>query len=113
MKARLGFSIATHLEPDIMILDEVLGVGDGAFWAKCMDRLRLHHRNGATILSVSHSPAAIRSMCDRALWLDRGEMKGYGETDATVSAYQRFLDGRGALTASRLNVGRSSPPNLN
>ncbi|WP_107669336.1 ABC transporter ATP-binding protein [Cyanothece sp. BG0011] len=87
MTARLGFSIATDVEPDILILDEVLSVGDESFKHKCqkrMDRLWGHH---TTILVVSHGLDFIQQSCDRAIWLDQGKVRFIGDTDEAIHRY--------------------------
>ena len=87
MTARLGFSIATDVEPDVLILDEVLSVGDESFKNKCqkrMDKLWGHH---TTILVVSHGLGFIQQSCDRAIWLDRGKIRFAGSTDETIDCY--------------------------
>jgi lipopolysaccharide transport system ATP-binding protein len=87
MVARLGFSIAIHLLPDIIFLDEVLSVGDAQFAAKCQARIRGLRDEKRTIVLVSHSPASVKEMCTRAIWLDRGELKLDGSTDEVLAAY--------------------------
>ncbi|HAC65407.1 MAG TPA: ATP-binding protein [Cyanothece sp. UBA12306] len=87
MTARLGFAIATDVEPDVLILDEVLSVGDESFKNKCqkrMDKLWGHH---TTILVVSHGLEFIKQSCDRAIWLDRGKIRFSGNTDETIDCY--------------------------
>jgi ABC-2 type transport system ATP-binding protein len=87
MTARLGFAIATDIEPDVLILDEVLSVGDESFKYKCqrrMDKLWGHH---TTILVVSHGLEFIQQSCDRAIWLDRGKIRFAGNTDETIDCY--------------------------
>jgi len=74
MSVRLGFSVAAHLEPDILLLDEVLAVGDAAFQAKCLDRISELRNSGKTILFTSHDLAALERLCDRALLLERGQL---------------------------------------
>ena len=88
MAARLGFSVATASEPDVLIVDEVLGVGDEAFQKKCADRIKAYGQRGTSILVVSHSMATIQSMCQRAAWLDHGELKAIGEPDQVIQAYR-------------------------
>lgn len=90
MVARLGFSVATAWPPEILILDEILTVGDVAFQEKCRSRMSAFSRGGATILLVSHDPATIRDMCRHAVWLDRGEVKAAGEASAVSDRYRRF-----------------------
>lgn len=87
MSARLGFAIATDVQPDILILDEVLSVGDESFKNKCqkrIDKLWDHH---TTILVVSHGLEFIQQSCDRAIWLDRGKIRFAGSTEETIAHY--------------------------
>jgi lipopolysaccharide transport system ATP-binding protein len=88
MSMRLAFSIAVNVNPDILIIDEVLGVGDQAFQAKCHERIRIFRESGGTLLFVSHSPGLVTEFCDRTLWLDHGELVMQGETEHVVAAYQ-------------------------
>jgi lipopolysaccharide transport system ATP-binding protein len=74
MQARLGFSIAAHLDPEILILDEVLAVGDVSFQKKCMKRMEEISNSGATILFVNHGVDAIKQFCDHAIVLDHGQL---------------------------------------
>jgi ABC-type polysaccharide/polyol phosphate transport system ATPase subunit len=87
MLARLGFSIATAWVPDILVLDEVLAVGDAAFTEKCEERLARFHAAGTTVLFVSHSAAAVRKTCTRCIWLDAGRVAADGETAKVLAAY--------------------------
>lgn len=91
MVMRLAFSIAIHTEPDIMMLDEVLGVGDAGFQAKCHEALGDFQRAGKSLLFVSHAPALVRQMCDRAIWLDHGELMMEGDAAAVLDAYSGKL----------------------
>ena len=88
MIVRLAFSVAVNVNPDILIVDEVLAVGDQAFQAKCFDRIREHRRAGRTFLFVSHSAPMVREFCDRAMWLDNGEMIMQGDAKEVLDAYQ-------------------------
>jgi len=88
MSARLGFSVATASEPDVLIVDEVLGVGDEAFQKKCAARIAAYSQRGTSILMVSHNMTTIQSMCQRAAWLDHGELKAIGEPDQVIQAYR-------------------------
>lgn len=90
MYVRLGFSVAAHLEPDIVLLDEVLAVGDLAFQAKCLDRIAELRKCGATIIFVSHDLAAVYRLCDRALLLDRGHLVMDGAPRDVVDEYQKM-----------------------
>ena len=88
MWARLGFAVATDSQPDILIVDEILGVGDEAFQRKCADRIDLYRRQGATILLVSHNAVQVESMCQRAAWLDHGQLVLAGPAKDVVAQYQ-------------------------
>ncbi|MGH9362968.1 MAG: ABC transporter ATP-binding protein [Thermoanaerobaculia bacterium] len=87
MQARLGFSIATAWVPDILVLDEVLAVGDAAFTEKCEERLARFHAAGTTVLLVSHSAAAVRKTCTRCIWLDAGNLRADGGTEEVLDLY--------------------------
>lgn len=87
MVARLGFAIATAWEPDILIVDEVLAVGDEAFQRKCQARMSAFRENGATVLMVSHNAATIQTLCQRAMWLDHGTVRAMGSAKDVVSQY--------------------------
>ena len=89
MQARLGFSIATAWVPDILILDEVLSVGDATFTEKCEARLQRFHDAGATVLLVSHNPKAILNNCTRCIWLDDGRLRADGESRQVLELYLR------------------------
>ena len=88
MNARLGFSIAAHLNPDVLIIDEVLSVGDMAFQEKCIQRMRRFKHEGVTIVFVSHNLQAVAELCDRALYLNR-QARALGPTGDVVNAYVR------------------------
>lgn len=87
MYVRLGFSIAAHLEPDILLLDEVLAVGDAAFQSKCKRRILELHEAGMTIIFISHDLNAVRNLCDRALLLERGKVIDNDQPDAIIRRY--------------------------
>lgn len=92
MKSRLAFSIACLVDPDILILDEVLSVGDGAFAKKSGNRMRHILKSGVTGILVSHSVPQVRSMCNKILWLDHGQQIGFStEVDLYCDAYEEFL----------------------
>ena len=88
MKARLGFSIATMVKPDILIVDEILSVGDYKFRKKCEQRMQELLGGGTTLLYVSHSPGAIRKMCNKVLWLEDGRIRMCGEVNEVLDAYE-------------------------
>jgi len=96
MMMRLAFSVAVHVGPDILVIDEVLGVGDQAFFAKCVDKIVEFRRAGKTILCASHSTGTVRMLCERALWLDHGQVVADGPIDGVVEAYQETATGRRA-----------------
>ena len=87
MLVRLAFSVALNLEPSILIIDEVLAVGDQAFQEKCFEKVLEFRDSGKTLLCVSHSPAILLKLCDRALWLDHGELMMDGKALAVLEAY--------------------------
>ncbi len=87
MKVRLGFAVAAHLEPEIMIIDEVLAVGDAEFQRKCLGRMKDVAGSGRTVLFVSHNMTSIRSLCTRVIWIDEGRVRMDGPTDEVVREY--------------------------
>ncbi len=94
MKSRLGFSIAIHVLPDIIMLDEVFAVGDLSFKEKCQDRIFELNTAGKTIILASHNLSSIRDMCDRAIWIHRGNIKMDGEAKAVTDEYESFFQRR-------------------
>ena len=111
MYVRLAFSIATSANPDILVIDEALSVGDGAFAKKSFERIMQLKEQGTTVLFCSHSMYQIESFCDKAVWLDHGKVQMEGAASAVVAAYADSLraesvEGGGALRASA-NEGRS------
>lgn len=101
MKSRLAFSIASMVQPDILILDEVLSVGDGAFRKKSEEKMREILRSGAATILVSHSLRQIRSLCTKVLWLEKGCQIALGDTDILCGLYQEFLDKSITLSQAR------------
>lgn len=97
MYVRLGFSIAAHLDPDVLLLDEVLAVGDAAFQAKCLQRITDLKHGGKTIVFVSHDLGAVERLCDRVLLIQRGEVAANGPPREVIAEYQRIA---GSFTAS-------------
>jgi lipopolysaccharide transport system ATP-binding protein len=87
MYMRLGFAVAIHVDPDVLLVDEVLAVGDEGFTHKCLDKFAEFKRRGKTILLVTHALSMVERFCDDALWLDRGEKKGIGDPKRMVDAY--------------------------
>ncbi len=88
MQARLAFSIAVNARPDVLLLDEVLAVGDQSFQARCLERLRAFQADGVTLIVVSHNLDVVRWLCGRVVWLDRGNVRMDGATDPVLAAYQ-------------------------
>jgi ABC-type polysaccharide/polyol phosphate transport system ATPase subunit len=87
MVMRLAFSVAIHVDPDILMIDEVLAVGDQRFQAKCLDRILQFWNEGKTLLFVSHFPELVRRLCDKAIWLDRGHLVMSGSPATVLDAY--------------------------
>jgi ABC-type polysaccharide/polyol phosphate transport system ATPase subunit len=102
MFVRLGFAVAAHLDADILLLDEVLAVGDLAFQARCMDRIGEIRRSGRTILLVSHDLAAVERLCDNALLLTSGEVAGEGNPRDVIEKYQ--ISAAKRVPSSSLNL---------
>ncbi|MBR5278786.1 MAG: ABC transporter ATP-binding protein [Clostridia bacterium] len=91
MRARLGFSIATMVKPDVLIVDEILAVGDIKFRQKCMERMDQMLANGTTLLYVSHSINEVKRLCDHAIWIDKGNMVMQGEVNQVCDAYTEAM----------------------
>lgn len=87
MNVRLGFAVAAHLEPEILLIDEVLAVGDAQFQKKCLGKMGDVAKEGRTILFVSHNMIAMQSLCNRAIWLDKGQIVEAGEVSQVVASY--------------------------
>lgn len=94
MQSRLAFAIASLVQPEILILDEVLSVGDGAFQEKSAKKMREIIDGGAATILVSHSLAQIRELCNKVLWLHRGRLVEFGETEDICDRYEEFLTGK-------------------
>ncbi|HVB13662.1 MAG TPA: ABC transporter ATP-binding protein [Candidatus Dormibacteraeota bacterium] len=97
MYTRLGFGIAVHLDPDILVVDEVLSVGDEAFQRRCMERINSLRAEGRTLVFVSHSMDSVRSVCDRCLWMDHGAARMVGGSEVVVAAYLAEVNRREEL----------------
>ena len=91
MKARLAFSIATMVEPEILIIDEVLSVGDAKFQEKSREKMNSLLDEDATVLFVSHSTQQVRNICNRAIWLEKGELITQGDVNEVCDAYEEFI----------------------
>jgi ABC-type polysaccharide/polyol phosphate transport system ATPase subunit len=88
MNLRLGFSVAIHVDPDILIVDEVLAVGDSEFQAQCLEKIRAFRRAGKTFLCVAHDRKTLQDLCDQAIWLDHGELVMQGSAREVLEAYE-------------------------
>lgn len=107
MQMRLAFAVAAHVNPDILLLDEVLAVGDEAFQRKCMGRIFDFRRGGGTLVFVSHDPAAVENICDRAILLDQGQVVADGTPVDVVEEYHRLLASSDGGVGGR--VARTEP----
>ena len=87
MYMRLGFSVAVNVEPEILLVDEVIAVGDEEFQQRCLQHMESLRSGGTTIVLVSHDTALVRELCDRAGWLDGGRLRSVGDPDEVVDAY--------------------------
>ena len=87
MLMRLAFSVAVHMEPEVLLIDEILAVGDAAFQTKCFDRIHQLRNSGKTLLCVSHASGMVRELCDRAIWLDHGRLIMTGRVAEVTEAY--------------------------
>ena len=100
MYVRLAFAVAVHTDPDILLVDEVLAVGDEAFQRKCMDKIREFQREGRTIVLVSHSAAQVMDICDQAVVLSHGEVVFIGESAEATKVHREILEGKRKATAA-------------
>ncbi|MCA9895173.1 MAG: ABC transporter ATP-binding protein [Anaerolineae bacterium] len=98
MRLRLAFSVAAHVEPEIMIIDEILAVGDLGFREKSLSKIRSLSTQGTTVLLVSHIPYFLKELCDTAMWLHDGRIRQMGRTDEISRNYQQFLRERDGIT---------------
>ncbi|MDJ0743843.1 MAG: ABC transporter ATP-binding protein [Xenococcaceae cyanobacterium MO_167.B27] len=91
MKARLGFAIATDVEPDILILDEILSVGDESFRNKCEQKMQDFWKDHVTILLVSHSMELIQNSCRKSIWVNQGKIEAMGDTEQVIGCYMKSI----------------------
>lgn len=91
MVVRLAFALVTAVQPEVLIIDEALAVGDQHFQKKCVQRIETFRRNGCTVLFCSHSLYHVRQLCDQALWLDHGDVRGLGDTESVLTAYETHV----------------------
>lgn len=107
MKSRLAFSIASLVRPDILILDEVLSVGDGAFKVKSHEKMKEILSSGATSILVSHSIAQVREMCNKVLWIHKGEQIDFGEdVNGICDRYEAFLNNDSSISNGLLDISK-------
>lgn len=112
MQMRLGFSVATHVDADILLVDEILAVGDESFQHKCYEWLQGFHKSGGTIVIVSHNLSVMREMCDRVAWIDAGQVRQIGNPNIVVGAYLSSIYGTGAAAEGQPSVrtrGEAAP----
>ena len=98
MRSRLGFAIAITIDPDIMIIDEALSVGDPSFANKCMNAMNDFRKKGKTIFFVSHALPQVKTFCTKAMWLEYGVLKAYGDVEEVLPMYERFLNTYNKMT---------------
>jgi len=91
MAVRLAFALVTAVQPELLIIDEALSVGDQHFQKKCVQRIEAFRQNGCTVLFCSHSLYHVRQLCDRVLWLDHGQVRGLGDTESVLAAYETHV----------------------
>lgn len=105
MYVRLGFSVAINVEPDVLLIDEVLAVGDQAFQRRCTEKFTELRASGATIVLVTHAINAVRNLCDRAAWLEHGRVRLVGAADEVVEAYARDVEAQSETEVTELRMG--------
>ena len=101
MYMRLAFSVATEVDPDILLIDEILGVGDAGFRSKCHERIRAFRERGKTMLMVTHDMGMIRKLCDRVLLIHKGEVMDDGRPDEVIAHYEQLMGQPASVPASR------------
>ena len=102
---RLGFAIAIHARPEILLIDEILSVGDHSFQRKCLDRIMQFKRQGCTILVVSHDTGQIREFCDQVIWLAGGRLVTHDRPDVVIDQYVAAADGSALDHGKRFDDG--------
>ena len=101
MKSRLGFAISINIDPDILVIDEALSVGDQTFTDRCLVKMNEFKDQGKTIFFISHSVSQVRQFCTQAIWLEYGEIREYGPVDEVADEYMKFLKWFRTLDAKR------------
>ena len=107
MRLRLGFAVAAHLDPDVLIVDEVLAVGDAGFQKKCIEAMADMRTGGRTVLFVSHNMAAVENLCSRGIWIDRGELRMDGNAKDVIRGYLASYAGQGVEQHALHTAGRT------
>lgn len=110
MVVRLAFALVTAVQPEVLIIDEALAVGDQAFQRKCTERIAAFRNAGCTILFCSHSLYHVRHLCDQVMWLDRGAMRALGETETVLAAYETHVRSRLTSDKGKLGEAEGAPP---
>lgn len=111
MYARLGFAVAVNVDPDVLLVDEVLAVGDENFQRKCIERIRLFQKEGRTIVFVSHSPELVRATCEEAYVLDHGSVVGAGDPGAAIAALRESLQAGAQVGGAKISdPGKEAEP---
>ena len=108
MRSKLGFAISINVNPDILVIDEALSVGDPTFTQKCLHRMQTFRERGKTIVFVSHAMQQIRDFCDQAMWLEGGHIRQFGECNAVADAYSSFITWYNKLTPDKQKEYRVS-----
>ena len=106
MYVRLGFSVAVHMRPDVLLVDEVLAVGDEEFQRKCFDHLYTLRREGRTIIVVSHGLGQLEGLCDEVAWLDHGEVQEIGPATDTIASYLKRVNADEAMASAQAAAAR-------
>lgn len=101
MRSKLAFAISANIDPDVMVIDEALSVGDPTFTNKCLEKMRAFRENGKTIVFVSHSMPQVRDFCDRAVWLEGGKIRQIGDCKDVTDAYSMFVKEFNAMPAGK------------
>lgn len=104
MRSKLSFAISANIDPDVMVIDEALSVGDPTFTNKCLDKMCAFREKGKTIVFVSHSMPQVRDFCDRAVWLEGGKIRQIGDCGEVTAAYHAFVTKFNAMTGEEQNA---------
>ncbi|SDM55173.1 teichoic acids export ABC transporter ATP-binding subunit TagH [Sediminibacillus halophilus] len=113
MKSRLGFSISVTIDPDILIIDEALSVGDKAFAEKSLEKMKEFKEKGKTMIFVSHSISQMKEFCEKILWLEFGMVRDFGTVDEIIPKYQKFLSSYKKMTKEEKREFRKAADNRN